>query len=225
MAPYLAEQFSDSLSDADRETPLARQRVGECETVLTLEERGFFKGHPELMPSFAAPLVRQVFEQVVVPQHSHGLRRCHAHAALIPIIEATRRGAYLDETFTVELPSLSIWQAPSMRASAEARTFRDAVRSLVVLAFCARYVPAIADVVDLETDLHTNRLDYGHLRWLQEITAAARLDLQKLKQQTRYVRSMTPTHDIWLADGPYIEQGTTGIPPSAPRSITLLCQE
>jgi hypothetical protein len=222
-APYVAVQLSTFLSPEDRKQSENRQRAGECETVLTLEQRGLFNRYPELIPSFASATVRSVFERYVVPLTSHAHRRCTAFALMIPIVEATKRKWFLEDTFTVDLPRLSIWDEPPKLASDEALAYRTAARSLYALAFCARFMPAIADVIEIEADLHANQLDYAMLRLLQTMAAGAGVETVTLEQHLRSVRASTPTQEVLRIDD-LLGAAWTAVSPAWPsQRLARLC--
>ena len=224
-APYLDGQFADALDEADRALWRARQDVGECATVLTLEQQGFFNRYPDLARAFRDDTVRTVFETVIAPRHSVGHRRCTALREIIPVIEAAKRRALLIDGAFVS-PLVIIWyDDPSFQPEASA-AYREALIVLYRLALCRRYRPAIADVIEVEVDLQATQLSqYADIRWFEDIAESAGLDYEKVRERKNLLRVLFDSYTIWQVEGPYVERDAVGTPVSPPPKVAEFCRE
>lgn len=150
---YLEQPFEDGLSPKDRSLSRARQEAGDCETVLTLELKGFLKLYPALSARLIDPGTKRQFESRIVPVHSPAYRRCLAYKNLTAITESEKRRWNLDRAYIAGLPQ--VFEVIRKDEPRPLRTIRleRAAMTLLALAVCERYLPAFDDSIHMQTRL------------------------------------------------------------------------
>lgn len=178
--PYLERWFEEGLSPAELALSRKQQRAGECETVLTLEMKGFLALYPVAEPDFHSSSVREIFATEIVPAYSPGYRRCVAFSRLNLLIEQTKQRYGVDETFMLYLPYTSLTVRYGKERTTEELRLERAALTLLSLAVCYRYRPAIDDVRFLIDELRVFNLYGAELLYFHEMAVKAGQSYPKL---------------------------------------------
>ncbi len=180
-AGYLNQQFEKGLSENDRALSHASQLSGNCETVLTLELKGFLALYPDSWWHLFDPHNKRIFETEIVPNYSNAYRRCRARAELNAMVEAEKRRWNLDEDFYIDLPMPFLRRIiPDHEPSEIEQRFERAVAELLALAVCKQYAPAYADFLYVHNDLKRLVMSYGELLYIQQLAKANGLSFAEL---------------------------------------------
>ena len=182
-APYLGTQFGEGSSDDDCARAVAAGRFGQCEIVLSLEQKGFLALYPDLRLAFSDDeAVRTSFAEHVVPQVSFAHRRCVAWRALVPIIEDAKR-AYavgIGDSVFLNLPRVTALYPPRDTATDRARAYHRSLRELLTLALCEEHPPSVRDVIELHIDERIPTVGYAGLWYLRQIALDHGIDVDAL---------------------------------------------
>ncbi len=182
--PYLKRRFEDGLSTEDRQLSRSRQAVGECETVLTLELKGFLALYPNVKINLLDPDTKRVFETEIVPAVSPDYKRCRAWADLIAVVETEKRRWNLVGFGRGSLPSVFLLSRRSDAHPDLARMERIAA-TFLSLAVCDQYEPAYGDLVYLQADLGVLYLGYEELLYITQQAKRAGINAAAIEPLVR----------------------------------------
>lgn len=203
-SPLLTRQFHHALSEEDKQRSLVAQSLGQCEPVISAEIQGFYAMYPDLRAILSRDDIRANFEEVLLPNFSHALKRCRAHEILIPILEQTKRKYSHDETYPVALPRAYVLEPEPFLISNDEQTYSNAVRDIFRLGLCNEFAPALEDIVWFETEIRTYQLKLENLIWLESKLSTSPSLQHKLKQWRSYlVKQMRTDGNYYHAESLY----------------------
>ena len=152
---YLRFQFSERIPTHLVPNYISAQNAGECEAVQRMDMKTFLLHYPFLEPALSRDDVRESFALHMVQPYSKGFQRCGHIGTIRAAEQKLKQGLIhaapmrLDPTYHTIDPK--IWVYNTDWYDHEGRR-NWAIKSLVQLAMCQEYRPALKDVFDFIYD-------------------------------------------------------------------------
>ena len=205
--PYINKRFEDGLTPGDRRLSRLRQEAGDCDTVLTLEMKGFLALYPETSIDFHVVELRREFETEIVPAISPAYKRCRAHKLLIPVIEAEKRKWNLHDTYHITLPRV-FSSLPNQKATPETLERLERVSAGILrLVVCDLHPPAFDDLAYLIEELKILHLLQDELRYIGQVAWQGGLSNTKLDRLIAEAERSAKSRRQEHAGSPSIDTG------------------
>ena len=155
--PYLQKQFVEGLSKFGKSRHNDYVEQGNCEKAALLEISGMLDLYPRLRAVFDNSEIRSLFSTAIHPLFSFANNRCKANRIIRPLIREAKimsadRGMHFD-AYEVQLHISNSVHKPARPVNLDEIQLTTALHTLVKLALCYHYHPAIVDLVQTENEL------------------------------------------------------------------------